>query len=453
MLIDQRVQLAAPLLGELIALQVVGHPETVSKREPGARDERPSPAILSLRAGRSYGYFLFLCFCSYRKMLIIGKFTDILFFQMGANMPKAENRLADQAVSWLESHLPRGWSVEGTPEGAVDPLGAPLDCRIFLKAPNQSSGAVAVEERESVTPRAVLDLISPRVQTARSMGAHLPLVVVAPWLSKRTRDLLAERDLGYIDLTGNALLRLDNPPFYLQTTGAERNPAPRKRGQAQLRGAKAARLIRLLIDVRPPYGLGELADTTGLAPGYISRLLDTLDREALIERTPRGPVESVDVPGLLRRWASSYDVFRSNEALSLIAPAGVEALFEEVSRPDPVEREMVITGSFAAAAMMAPIAAPALLLAYCERPRELASELGLLASEQGANVVLLSPFDPVAQERTSFRAGLTYAAPSQVVVDCLTGNGRMPAEGEALLRWMVDNETDWRASGLDQHGT
>ena len=61
---------------------------------------------------------------------------------------------------------------------------------------------------------------------------------------------------------------------------------------------------------------------------------------------------------------------------------------------------MVITGSFAAAAMMAPIAAPALLLAYCDRPQALASEHGLLPSEEGANVVLLSPFDPVVWERT-----------------------------------------------------
>ena len=40
--------------------------------------------------------------------------------------------------------------------------------------------------------------------------------------------------------------------------------------------------------------------------------------------------------------------------------------------------------------------------------------------------------------------GVTYAAPSQVVIDCLTGNGRMPAEGEALLAWMLENEVEWR---------
>lgn len=366
---------------------------------------------------------------------------------MTAKMPDTEKSLLDQAVTWLKGRLPRGWSIEGAQEG-VDYAGAPLNARLSLKAPNGTISTVAVEERDSIAPRTVLSLISPRVQTARNMGAHLPLVVIAPWLSKRTQELLADQDLGYIDLTGNALLRIDNPPFYLQTTGAERNPAPKERGQAQLRGAKAARLIRLLMDVRPPYGVSELAEATGLAPGYVSRLLDTLYREALIERRARGAVESVDLVGVARRWASSYDVFRSNEALSLIAPSGPQAFMKEVANPNLPEPQMVITGSFAAAEMMAPIAAPALLLAYCERPRELANENGLLRSEEGANVVLLSPFDPVVWERTSFHNHLTYGAPSQVVVDCLTGNGRMPAEGEALLEWMVNNEPSWRAEKL-----
>jgi hypothetical protein len=366
---------------------------------------------------------------------------------MVANTPDTETTLLDQAIAWLEKRLPRNWSIEGS-EGGFDYAGTPLDARLSLKGPNGTISTVAVEERESITPRTVLSLLSPRVQTARNMGAHLPLVVIAPWLSKRTQELLADLDLSYIDLTGNALVRIDNPPFYLQTAGAERNPAPKERGQAQLRGAKAARLIRLLMDVRPPYGVSELAEATGLAPGYVSRLLETLNREALIERPPRGPVESVDLVGLAHRWANSYDVFGSNEALSLIAPSGPRAFMEEVANQNFSEPRMVITGSFAAAEMMAPIAAPALLLAYCERPQELASETGLLRSDEGANVVLLSPFDPVVWERTEFHNLLTYAAPSQVVVDCLTGNGRMPAEGEALLEWMVNHEPAWRAEKL-----
>ena len=41
--------------------------------------------------------------------------------------------------------------------------------------------------------------------------------------------------------------------------------------------------------------------------------------------------------------------------------------------------------------------------------------------------------------------GLTYVSPTQVALDCLAGNGRMPAEGEAVLTWLAENESAWRA--------
>jgi hypothetical protein len=351
----------------------------------------------------------------------------------------------DQAVAWLQDRLPRGWSVE---EGSrsVDLATPAEDAKISLRGPQGTISTVAVEEKQSISPRGVVDLL-PQVRTARKMGAHLPLLVVAPWVSRRTQELLAEQDLNYIDLTGNALLRFDNPPFYLEAEGSARNPAPKERGRAQLRGAKAARLIRLLADVRPPYRVGELAEATGLAPGYVSRLLDALYREALIERSPRGPVESVDLAGLLHRWASSYDVFEANAARGFIAPSGVDELLADLREGAATGAQLAITGSFAAS-RLAPVTAPAMLLAYCDSPAEVAARLGLLEAEEGANAILLQPFDPVAWERGSSEQALRFAAPSQVAVDCMTGNGRMPAEGEALLDWMLANEPEWRADSL-----
>lgn len=342
--------------------------------------------------------------------------------------------------------MPRGWSIDASslPPGGA---GLPADARIALKGPNGTISTIAVEEKQSVSPRTVRSLLSPRVQTARNMGAHLPLLVIAPWLSKRAQALLAEQEISYIDLTGNALLRIDNPPFFLQTTGAERNPAPKERGRAQLRGAKAARLIRLLLDVRPPYGVLEIAEATSLTPGYVSRLLDTLYREALIERAPRGPVESVDIAALVRRWADSYDVFQANDAVAFIATEGLERLLPRLAANPGIGTRSAITGSFAAS-RLAPVASPALLLVYYDAPAFLAEDLGLLPADEGANVMLLRPFDPVAFARTRVEDGLRYAAPSQVAVDCLSGNGRMPAEGEALLEWMQANESTWRLDSL-----
>ncbi len=201
------------------------------------------------------------------------------------------------------------------------------------------------------------------------------------------------------------------------------------------------------MDVTPPYGLSEIAAATGLTPGYVSRLLDTLDREALIERSRRGPVEAADIPGLIRRWAESYDVLRTNRASMFIARQAMSGLASTLLWLSEGAAPVVVTGSLAAA-RVAPVAASTLLLAYCEDIGAAAEGMGLLRAQDGANVALLSPFDPVVWERTREEFGVRFVAYSQAAVDCLTGTGRMPAEGEALLDWMMADESRWRLSSI-----
>jgi hypothetical protein len=342
--------------------------------------------------------------------------------------------------------MPRGWGVESA-DGSSEGPDAGADARIVLRGPSGTVSTIIVEEKQSVSPRTVLADLARRVRSARSMGAHLPLLLVAPWLSGRTRDLLSDAEIGYIDMTGNALVRIDNPPFFLQTTGAERNPWPQERGRARLRGAKATRLIRFLVDVRPPYGVQDLAIATSLTPGYVSRLIDTLYYEGMVEREPRGPVESVDISALMKRWAGSYDVLGSNESFTFISPGDPGKVLDMLAADPDRGTRNVITGSFAAR-RLAPVAAPSLLLLYSDAPALLGQELGLLPADHGGDVTLLRPFDPVVFERTEIEKGLRFAATSQIAVDCLTGIGRMPAEGQALLDWMLSEEPAWRQASL-----
>lgn len=370
---------------------------------------------------------------------------------MEAKFTEIEKNILDEAISWLEQRLPEGWGVEKQEAQSPNPSFPREGSRITLKGPYAAGTTIAIEAKQSVSPRFVQDLLLPRLQTARNMGGVHPLVLVAPWLSRKTQALLTENGIGYIDLTGNARVIATNPPFYLETVGAERNPAPKRQGKARLRGPKAARLIRLLTDVRPPYRLGELADAAALAPAYVSRMLDTLYEEALIERDTRGPIEAVDIAGLIRRWAGSYDVLESNRIESFIAPAGVEVTANELSNYPSESPRFAITGSVAAV-RLAPVTAPALLLAYCDDPKTLAEDLGLLPATEGVNVILLDPSDDVVWRRNVSESGLRFVAPAQIAVDCLTGTGRMPEEGEAVLDWMIENEDEWRQAELPDFG-
>jgi hypothetical protein len=369
---------------------------------------------------------------------------------MNANSVISETDLIGRAVAWLGKRLPQGWEVERVgPDGNTPPddsLGD--DAVLYIRSPNRAIGTLAVQARSSLEPREAAQLLPSLAKTLRSLAGSTPVLLVAPWLSQRTRELLDQQAINFIDLTGNALLSLSNPGLFISADGATRNPAPSPRALPLVRGPRAARLIRLLADVRPPCGVSALARAADLTPGYVSRLLDALDREALVQRSRRGVVEQVDFVALLRRWSESYDVFQTNRAFPFLAPNGAADAVQRLA-VGTSDRRFLITGSFAAV-RMAPVAAPALLLAYSDDPKLLARELGLLPADEGANVVLLAPFDPVVWERSTREDVLRYACPSQVAADCLTGTGRMPAEAEALLDWLVANEHAWRWESLDQ---
>jgi hypothetical protein len=369
---------------------------------------------------------------------------------MIANEAIEATDLVDAAVARLREMLPDSWIVDRSTRSDVTAdsgqARTPMDGAIDLRDPRGIYVTLAVEAKQSFDPRAVGQLSGGLSSVIRSIAGHIPLLVVAPWISSRTQELLTREGINYLDLTGNALIKLDNPALYISAVGAAKNPQPAARGQARVRGPKAARLIRLLVDVRPPYGVSEVAAVTGLTPGYISRLLDALDRDALIERTRRGRVQDADMPGLLRRWAESYDVLKTNDASTFLAPRGGNDALSQLAKPsDSVS--VAVTGSFAAV-RFAPVAAPALLMAYCSEIEALATTLGLLPADEGANVALLRAFDAVVWERGGEDSGVLYVAPSQAAVDCLTGTGRMPAEGEALIAWMAENESRWRLSSI-----
>jgi hypothetical protein len=373
---------------------------------------------------------------------------------MPVNLRYEEKYLIERAVSWLQLNLPETWKAAATsqtvPSQSPSRPSSTIDAIITITPPHQGGGAnLLVEAKTNFVPRDAERLFTGMAQQLRLLNSNYPILVVAPWLSERAQAVLTKEDINYLDLTGNVRIALNYPPLFVTHKGAVRNPAPSERAPARLKGPKAGRLARFLVDVAPPYGVLQIAEATGLTQGYTSRLLTSLDEDALIERAPRGQVQSVDISEILLRWTQTYDLFKSNQTISYVAPKGTEDILKRLSSLPPSSPLVAVTGSFSAI-RYAPVAAPSLLVLYCEEPTILAREFGLLPSDRGSNVVLLRPFDQVVWERTTKASGVTYVAVAQTAADCLTGNGRMPAEGDALSSWMEANESRWRLSSISE---
>lgn len=355
----------------------------------------------------------------------------------------SEQELVESAMGALRRRLPATWSVEQSSSRIGD---EPEVLHLTIKVPsNQTNMILAV--RSQVTARDVQVLFGGPWKGWRKQMSNQPILLIAPYVGPTVRKLLVDLDVSYLDLTGNIRIALDYPGIFIEAQGAERDPTATK-ARRGLRGAKVGAVVRALVDARPPYTGAEIAKAAKANEGYVSRILDALVDEGLIDRERAGPITSADWPGLIRRRAQALDLFRSAGVSLFIARQGARQLLQRM-KSEQLDAKPTITGSFAAA-RIAPVAGSAMLVLYTMKPRELAEVLELLPTQvgAGADTVLIRPDNEVVFERAKEEEGLRWASPSQVAIDCLAGNGRMPAEGEALIEWMSKNESEWRFSSI-----
>lgn len=341
----------------------------------------------------------------------------------------------------LQDEIPGSWRLRLEERGS----GRRPDAVFDLEAPDHRRTSILVEIKRRLDPVSVPRVFEQLRSWTTGAGTDRPnpaYLVAAPYLSERTRDRLRAAGLNYLDLTGNTFISIEDPGLYVRTQGADKDPNPASHPARSLRGAKAAQVVRALVDSRPPVGVRQLAKIARTDPGNVSRLLDLMEREDLVRRSPGGGVQEVKWDELLRAWTNEYSLTGSNRVYTYLNPRGLDDLLARL-RSLPSETEYALTGSLAAA-RMAPVAPARLGVAFVRDAASVAAALDLVPTEAGTNVLLIEPKGDFVFERTVEDGGLVYVAPSQAVADLLTGPGRNPSEAEALLEWMRVNEDVWR---------
>jgi hypothetical protein len=335
-----------------------------------------------------------------------------------------------RVIDIIKQRLPTGWQARTSGRRRKPD-------RLKITAPDGRSASLVLHQQDRLDPRALLLLLLQREQ----QDEPRPDVVVGSFLSPEVRRRLVEAGIGFVDSTGNMRLSLAEPGLFVETQGADRNPNPRQRPARSLAGVKAGRVVRALCKRIAPWGVREIAAATGTDPGYVSRLLAFLDKEAFVERGKRGRVERTDWRRLIPSWAEAAPLDKRGARFSCIAPRGLEPVMERLEKANLT---YAVTGSFAAG-RIAPVAPARLLTLYVQDSATACRALGLHITDSGANVMLIEPKDEqLWQQVETDEKGVRYAGLVQVVADLRTGPGRSPAEAEALLEWMVVNEEAWR---------
>lgn len=337
----------------------------------------------------------------------------------------------------LRDRLPRDWTVKLDVAPRVGTWRP--DAVLEVSAPNGDRGVALVEAQLGLEPRSVEDLVA-MLERAR-VDAEIPAesraapLIVARYISPRAQALLEELGASFADATGNMRFNLARPPVFIRTEGAKQNPWAEVRDLRSLKGRSAARVVRALCDLAPPFQVTKLAALSETSAGSASRVVELLEREALIERDPRKAVTSVDVGDLIARWADDFRFSDQNQIRTALEPRSLESLF---NRLRGVDLDYAITGSFAANEV-APTAVAKLLVIYADDADAMLGSLALREVDSGSNVWIAAPPDDLPFVRTWKRDGLRYAALSQVACDLFDLPGRSPQEAEELAAWLERN--------------
>ena len=183
-----------------------------------------------------------------------------------------------------------------------------------------------------------------------------------------------------------------------------------------------------LCDGAPPFGVRAMAAAVGTDPGYVSRLYDLFHREELCERAPRGPVVTVHVARLLRRWVQDYRFSSLHRFVPVAHPHGVPGALGAL-RGAAVP--YALTARAGAAALLG-TALPGVAVAYVDNPERVAAAIGgVPADTGGANLVLVDPFNRFVFEGAWEASGLRYAARAQIIADLL--DSPPPAASQAAM--------------------
>ncbi|MCL1960641.1 MAG: hypothetical protein FWG56_02405 [Desulfovibrionaceae bacterium] len=261
------------------------------------------------------------------------------------------------------------------------------------------------------------------------------LVFMAPYISPAVRQLCVEKNVGYLDLAGNARIAFGG--VYIERAVAEK-PASEQRALKSLFKPKSARVLRAML--RDPYRawrVTELATVSGVSVGHVSNVRSGLiDREWACASAAGLFLSQPDA--LLDAWRDSYAA-PAGERMRFYTPLHGAALENAVSgslgaHGGPGQTALA---SFSAAQWLAPYARVGAHYFFVDREglQKLRDALKIEPSAKGENVVVTVPKDAELLIDTVEPApGVICTSPIQTYLDLSIAGDRGMEAAEHLRR-------------------
>ena len=340
-------------------------------------------------------------------------------------MPGTADTLLREGLAVLAKFLPAGYDLASS---GLNKRANETGEWIVVRGPKKRSVTCLVLARRRVESR---DLGGIAASAARTPN---PALLVSTYLSPVVRERLRGFGLGHWDLTGNAQIGLADIHLCIERDG---NAVAGSSGNAarSLCGEMAGRVTRALIDHLPPYPLALLAEKACVETSCASRVVAYLTEAGLLERKPRGKIESVDWQELLRRWSLDAPLPSRGEATSFDSARGIPDFLARLGQSGYLH---ALTGGLAFGRLAKQVT-PNCAVLYVDDVQDAVAQFKLHPAGDKANVLLVKPTDRSVFQRSTESAGLRYVSPSLMAADLGASDAFEP-----VLAWMAKHEAAWR---------
>lgn len=258
-------------------------------------------------------------------------------------------------------------------------------------------------------------------------------IFIAPYISPAARQLCEEKNVGYLDLEGNARIAFGGV-FIERLAGGK--PAAEHRELKSLFSPKSAQVLRAML--REPgraWRVTELSKASGVSLGHVSNVRTGLiDREWA--RTSGDGVVLSHPDALLDAWRDSYTA-PSGERLRFYTPLHGSA-FEEAARSALRSKGgsgHAVFASFTAAHWLAPYGRTGTHYFFADEEglSKLRAALKLAPVSKGENVSIIVPRDPgLLADTIEPTPGAVCTSPLQTYLDLSVAGERGTEAAEHL---------------------
>jgi len=282
-------------------------------------------------------------------------------------------------------------------------------------------------------PRQIRAAVTRLNEIRRELPGAYP-VATAVYIGPQSARILKTNNLGYLDLSGNCHLALEN--VLIEKEG-KRNVRPSTRPLRSLFAPRATRVVRaLLADPTRAWRLEEIAKAVAVSLGHAHNVLKRLEQLAWVERDEQQRIRLSKPADLLESWGESY-TYRDNEIASFFAPERVTRKFMgDVAHAAAAEGRRYAFTLNAGLSLVAPHLRVPAIHCYAEGdPAGIAAALGLRpTADADATLHVLTPYDSGVFDGALEKGGLKVVSLPQLYVDLLHYERRGGEQAEHLRR-------------------